>query len=133
MQTIGETRAPLAVDMWNKVEEVANKMKHIDKPFYIVYYAKPDPNLKGAQGDGKTAIGGLRYTIKMYYQRPPFILGLLVWKVDNAKGLFEFIPELSSPPDNPIHPSLLSTRAEDKSAVLMGKAKQMNKIIPLVS
>jgi hypothetical protein len=58
---------------------------------------------------------------------------MLVWYVNNPLGEFRFIPELSSAPDVPLDPSLLSERSEDFSYSMATKAKEMNKFVPLVS
>lgn len=102
---IGEAREAWGWDVWNKAQAYANEIKERDE-FYIVFAAKPDKGYKAT----------FRQAFRFYKQRPPRILGILVWKVDHAKGLFEFVPELSAPPDMPLDPSLLSTRPEDYSA-----------------
>lgn len=101
------------------VEDFVNNMKHIDKPYYIVFAAKPD----------RFDSHKIRQAIKAYYQRPPKILGVLVWYVNNATGQFEFVPELSSPPDVPLDPSVLSEKAEDALPTVMSKGKQMNVLL----
>ncbi len=129
VQTLGETREIAALEAWKLVSDFAEKMKYEKRPFYIVYAAKPDPALKGAMIDGKVACGGIRQTIKAYYSRPPALLGILVWYVDNNLGIFDFVPELSSPPDIPIDPSLLSDKSEDQLGSVMEKGKQMNVLV----
>lgn len=128
-QTLGETREIAALEAWKLVSDFAEKMKHETRPFYIVYAAKPDPALKGAVIDGKVACGGIRQTIKAYYARPPAILGILVWYVDNKVGTFDFVPELSAPPDVPLDPSLLSDKSEDQLTGVMDKGKKMNVLV----
>ena len=130
---LGEVRESMAWGCWNKAESIAKENSNETEPFYILYNAKPDPNLSGSVVRGKACNGGIREHFQLVRERPPFILGVLVWYVDNQKGKFEFVPELSSPPDIPLDPSLLSTRSEDQQHGLMHKAKNMSKVIPLVS
>lgn len=119
VQEIGETREAMGLAAWKLAEDMANNLKHDVKPFYIVFAAKSDKNHGNA----------IRQTIKAYRYRPPAILGILVWYVDHSKGEFKFVPELSSPPDMPLDPSLLSNRAEDALTSIMDKGKQMNVLL----
>jgi len=107
-QLLGETREAMAQDCWNKAVKLAEEHKHEVRPFYIVFHAKVDPKLSGADAWGKRVAGGIRQSYKLYYERPPFVLGMLVWFVNNPLGVFEFVPELSSPPDIPLDERLLS-------------------------
>jgi len=102
-QEIGESREAWGRDVCAKAEEFANNLKSDLTPFYIVYAAKADNQHPGA----------FRQTFKAYRQKPPAIIGILVWYVDHSKGIFRFAPELSVPPDVPINPALLSTKDED--------------------
>jgi hypothetical protein len=129
MQELGETREALSLQCWELVSTFANKMKHEKKPFYIVYAAKSDPALQGALVNDTVAIGGLRQTVKAYYSRPPALLGILVWYVDNNLGIFDFLPELSSPPDVPINQSMLSDKSEDQLTGIMEKGKKMKVLV----
>lgn len=81
-------------------------MKHVREPFYIVFHAKQD------RGNPNT----FRQAIRAYYEKPPFVLGLLVWYVDHTKSMMEFVPELSSPPDVPLDPTLISDKSSDLSS-----------------
>ena len=128
-QTLGDTREDMAWAVWRKAEEIANDHKKEVKPFYIIYAAKPDPALKGAIVNGLVASGGIRQTFRLSYERPPAMLGILVWYVDNAQGIFEFQPHLSAPHDVPVHPSLLSDRSEDQSTAVMEKGKKLNVLV----
>ncbi len=132
-ELLGEVRDAMAMDVWKQAENIALLNKHIVKPFYILYTAKVDPALAGAKVRGKHSDGGIRQAFRISYDRPPFVLGMLVWFVNNPCGVFEFVTQLSSPPDIPLDPSMLSDKSEDKSTQLMDKAKDMNKFIPLVS
>ncbi len=114
-QEMGESRDAWGMNVWAKAEEMANALKRDVKPFYIVYAAKQD----------KAEPGVYRQAFRMYRQRPPKIIGLLVWYVDNAQGIFQFVPELSIPPDVPIDPTLLSKDEKDMSPALMEVGEKM--------
>lgn len=100
---IGEVRDELGFEALQRVETYANKHKNLTDPFYIVVCAKPDRNRAGQ----------INATIQHYMERPPILLGLLVWYADPQRGILEFIPELSLPPDIPLDPSVLSTKSSD--------------------
>jgi hypothetical protein len=119
VQEIGESREKWGWDVWKMAEEFANNMKTEVKPFYIVYAAKQD----------KSNPSVFRQTIKAYYKRPQAMLGILVWYVDNAQGIFQFIPELSAPPDVPLDPNLLSDKASDASPRVMEQGEKLKAII----
>jgi hypothetical protein len=108
----------MALGCMKLVEEFAEKMRNEVRPFYIVFFAKPDANCNG-----------IRQTVKAYYRRPAALLGILVWYVNNPQGIFDFVPELSSPPDVPIHPADISDRSEDASTRIMEKGKQLNVLV----
>lgn len=126
---MGDTREELALAVWNKAIAIANDYKKEKKPFYIVYAAKPDPNLKGAVIDGQVASGGIRQSFRLLHERPQLLIGQLVWYVNNALGIFQFLPELSPPPDIPLDPSLLSTRSEDQLYGVMEQGKKVNVLV----
>ena len=119
MQEIGESRDAWGLDVMKKAEEFANNLKSETKPFYIVFAAKQD----------KTTPGLFRQAFRFYRQRPPRVLGLLVWYCDHKKALFKFVPELSLPPDVPVDPSLLSTKSCDELPSVMEKGKEMNVLL----
>jgi hypothetical protein len=91
-------------------------MKHEKEPFYAVYCAR----------ENRLVPNQIRQTIKFYRQRPPSLLGVLVWYVDNALGLVEFKPELSAPWDCPQDPDMLSQKSEDQLIRVMERGKEMN-------
>ncbi len=130
---LGEVREEMAQDCWNLAERIAHERSNDPKPFYIIFSAKVDPNLSGGNLNGLNTSGGIRQSFRLSYDRPPFVLGMLVWFVNNPLGVFAFIPELSSPPDIPLDPSLLSSRSADSFVGLAEKAKTLNEVIPLVS
>ena len=118
-QEIGESRIAWGLDVMKMAENFASNMKHIDRPFWIVYACKPD---------NKTA-GAFRQTIKAYYNKPPAIIGILVWYVDNIESKFEFVPELSAPPDMPLDERLLSDKSCDTFAGISQKAQKLNVLV----
>jgi len=118
-QTIGEAREEWGCDVWRMAEQFAEKMKKEEKPFYIVYSAKPNKQYKGC----------FHQTMKAYYCTPPKLLGILVWYVDNKKGIFQFSSELSAPPDIPVDPSLLSNKSYDASTRVMEKGEELKVLL----
>jgi hypothetical protein len=116
---LGELREAMSRGCMQYVEDFVSKMKHEKTPFYAVYCARPNylvPNQ-------------IRQTVKAYREKPPSLIGVLVWYVDNAKGLFEFKPELSAPWDVPSHPLLLSDRPEDQFISVMERGKELNVLV----
>lgn len=128
VQELGETRDAMALDVWNKAQKIANDIRDV-KPLYIVFCAKPDPHLRGAVVNGQMANGGIRQSFRVTYRKPQMILGQLVWFVNKSLGIFDFLPELSSPYDIPLDPSMLSDRSEDRSSRVMEKGQQMNVLV----
>lgn len=118
-QEIGEARETWGRDVWLMAEDFANNMKSEDRPFYIVYAAKPH----------RTEHGVFLQTMKAYYQRPTPMLGILVWYVDNASGRFEFLPELSAPYDIPLDDALLSTADGDSSSRVASQGQKLNALV----
>lgn len=116
---IGEAREQWGRNIWNLAEDFANNMKNEKKPFYIVYCAKQD------KYDERI----FRQTIKAYYHRPAAMLGILVWYVDNNQGIFQFIPELSAPPDIPIDPNLLSKDSKDQFASVAQQGQKLHAVL----
>jgi hypothetical protein len=119
VQEIGESREQWGLDVWRAAEEIANNLKSDTKPFYIVFAAKQD----------RAKPGAFRQGFRMYRQKPPKLIGVLVWFVDNSKGIFELVPELSIPPDVPIDESLLSTKSEDASQAIMEVGQKMGVLL----
>ncbi len=119
VQEIGESREQWGWDVWHQAEAIANDLKSDTKPFYIVFAAKQDRNKPGA----------FRQGFRMYRQKPPKLIGILVWKVDHPKGVFELVPELSIPPDVPLDPELLSTKSSDASQTLMEVGQKMGVLL----
>lgn len=116
---IGDVREDLGWETLNRVEDYANKHKNLDQPFYIVVCAKTD-RLKPGQ---------INATIQHYFERPPKMLGLLVWYVDSHRGILEFLPELSFPPDIPLDPALLSENPKDCSESVAQKGEDLKVLL----
>lgn len=117
---IGEAREKWGWDVWHKAEDIANTMKPSERPFYIVYAAKADKGIPGQDA--------FKQAFKMYKSRPPKILGILVWHVDE-QGDFSFVPELSLPPDVPLDPNLLSTKSYDSFSSVAEKGAKTNVLL----
>lgn len=119
MQEIGESREQWGLSVWRQAEDIANNLKSDTEPFYIVFAAKQDRNKEGT----------FRQGFRMYRQKPPKLIGVLVWYVDNSKGIFELVPELSIPPDVPLDESLLSTNSSDASTAIMEVGQKMGVLL----
>ncbi len=124
VQEIGESREQWGSNVWAMAEDFANNMKKEVKPFYIVYCAKYD-----APRSNITGKHIFNQTMKAYYHRPPPMLGILTWYVDNAQGIFRFVPELSAPPDIPLDPQLLSDKSEDMSSRVAEQGQKLHAIV----
>ena len=119
MFLLGDVREEMARGCMDYVENFVNNMTHVKEPFYVVYHADVDrlnPNR-------------INQTVKAYHQKPPAILGILVWYVDNSKGIFKFVSELSAPKDIPLIPELLSDRKEDQIPTIMEKGEKLNVLV----
>ena len=117
-QEIGESREEWGRDIWNKAEDFASKISS-EMPFYVVFSAKSDRQHPHV----------FRQAFKAYYQRPPHLIGILVWYVDKSLGLFDLVSELSIPPDVPIDPALLSKEKQDTFASLMEVGEKMGVLL----
>lgn len=129
VETLGEIRDSMAWAACKKAETIANEHKDEVKPFYIICAAKPDPALRGAIVNGLHTNGGIRESWRWTHARPPKMLGILVWFVNNPLGIFELVEELSLPPDVPLDPSLLSDRSEDQCYGIMQQGKNNNVLV----
>lgn len=115
VQELGETRDAMAAGCMKYVEDYVSKMKHETEPYYLVYCAR----------ENNMNLGEIRQTIKAYRQKPPALIGVLVWYVDNKLGLMEFRPDLSAPWDIPSNPETLSDKSEDKFIRVMERGQQL--------
>jgi hypothetical protein len=123
-QEIGESRTAWGLDVMKMAEDFANHMKGDVKPFYIVYCCKED---KGAtQNLGRPAF---RQSMTAYREKPPAILGILVWYVNHPTGEFRFVPELSAPFDVPLDPRLLSDKAYDASERVAAQGQKLRALV----
>jgi hypothetical protein len=128
VELFGDVRDSMAWAACHKAEEIAHSLKDEVKPFYIICAAKADPHLHGAIVNGMYSSGGIRESWRWTHQRPPKMLGILVWFVNNPLGIFELVEELSFPPDIPLDPSMLSDRSEDRCYSVMQTGKD-NRVI----
>ena len=119
MQEIGESREQWGRDVMEMAEDFANNMKSEVKPFYIVYACKSDKSNENV----------FRQSMKAYYNRPPKLLGVLVWYVNHPLGEFRFVPELSFPPDVPLDPHLLSDKAYDAFGSVSSKGQEVGVLL----
>jgi hypothetical protein len=122
-QEIGESREAWGRDVMTLVEDFASKVTSTD-PFYIVYACKEDKGLSNKFGKAV-----FKQFIKAYSQKPPPLIGILVWFVDKAKGEFAFMPELSAPPDIPLDPKLLSDVESDMSARVAAQGEKLKVLV----
>ncbi len=118
-QEIGESREQWGWNVWHQAEDIANNLKSEKEPFYIVFAAKQD----------KSKPGAIRQGFRMYRDRPPKLIGILVWYVDHANGIFNLVPELSIPPDVPLDEKLLSQKSEDALQEVMAVGQKMGVIL----
>lgn len=100
---MGDFRESLGLEVCQTVEKYANKIPSSDMPCYIVVCAKTD----------RYKPGQINASIQHYKDRPPKYFGLLIWYVDRDKGILDFVPELSLPPDIPLDPKDMSTDPKD--------------------
>ncbi len=121
---IGEARETWGRDVWQMAEDFANNMKNEMRPFYIVYACKEDKGMSN-----KLGTPAFKQVIRAYFEKPPAILGILVWYVDNSIGEFKFMHELSAPYDVPVDPSLLSDKASDASARVAAQGEKLNVLV----
>lgn len=128
VDTLGELREMYGWGAVLKAERIAHDNKHLDYPFYIICGAKADPHLRGAIVNGQRCSGGLQEHWVVTNLRPPKVLGILVWYVDNKLGIMEIVDELSLPPDIPLDPRLLSDKTEDQCYGVMQQGKD-NKVL----
>lgn len=129
MTTLGELREEYGWAAVRKAESIAYDLRDEVKPFYIMCVAKSDPALRGAIVNGLHANGGIRESWRWSHARPPKMIGMLVWFVNNPLGIFEIVEELSLPPDIPLDPSLLSDRSEDMHYGIMQQGKNNNVLV----
>ena len=124
MQEMGESREKWGWDVVKMVEDFANKTRGDSRPFYVVYACKEDRGMSNKLG--KSAF---KQVIKAYYEKPPKLLGILVWYVNHATSEFRFMPELSAPYDVPLDPSLLSDKASDASERVAAQGAKLNVLV----
>ncbi len=115
-QEMGETRDAMALNCMNQAQEYAAKLPVSERPCFLAFYAKADRHA-----------GAIRQHFSFYKNYAP-LLGLLWWYIDE-KGEAHFRPELSTPHDVPLDPSILSDKSEDQSARVMEKGKAVKILV----
>lgn len=123
-QEIGESREAWGKDICQMAENFAAHMKSEVRPFYIVYACKEDRGMSNKLGRP-----AFKQAIRAYYERPPALIGILVWYCDHSKSEFRFVPELSAPPDIPLDPNLLSDKASDASERVAARGAELNVLV----
>lgn len=123
-QEIGESREAWGWDVMKMAEDFANNMSKEMKPFYIVYACKEDRGLSNRLGRFS-----FKQAFKAYFDKPPAILGILVWYVNHTLGEFRFCPELSAPPDVPLDERLLSDKESDVSDRVASQGEKLNALV----
>lgn len=122
-QTIGESREAWGIDVCEKAADIANNCKASDRPFYIVYCCKEDK--PQSEKIGKAVF---KQSFNMYKEKPPAILGILVWYVDiNGELLFQ--PDLSAPYDVPLDERLLSDKSSDVSERVASQGEKLKVLV----
>lgn len=120
---IGEAREAWGRDVWVKAEDIASNTAASERPFYIVYACKEDKATSEKLGRA-----AFKQAFKMYKEKPPAILGILVWRVDEL-GDLHFVPESSAPFDVPLDERLLSDKASDASDRVAAKGASLNVLV----
>lgn len=123
-QEIGESREAWGWDVMKMAEDFANNMKRETRPFYVVYACKEDRGMSNRLGRA-----AFKQALKAYYDKPPAVLGILVWYVDHVNSVFRFCPELSAPPDIPLDEKLLSDKASDVSERVASQGQKLNALV----
>lgn len=127
-ELIGDARENWGWDVMRMAEDFANKMSKEREPFWIVYAAKEDKGMSNKLGRGAFKQAFKAWPIKPMKDGKP-LLSVLVWYVNHATGEFRFCHELSSPPDVPIDPRLLSDKASDASARVMEQGEKVSALV----
>lgn len=123
-QEMGESREAWGQDVMKMAEDFANHMRSETNPFYIVYCCKEDKGMSNKLGRP-----AFKQSMTAYRDKPPAILGILVWYVNHPKGEFRFIPELSAPFDVPLDSNLLSDKAYDASERVAAQGEKLRALV----
>lgn len=111
-----EVREAMSQGCVDYVMDFIDNMRHIKEPFYAVYCADVD----------RLNANRINHTVKAYHGKPPEMIGILVWYVDNRLGICDFRPDLSAPPDMPINPAFLSDDPKDLIVSVAQQGKRIN-------
>ena len=121
MQEMGETREPMAADCWTDAQKLAEKYaQKLKRDFWVLYAAKPHVKQKNALVAGWEVIA----------KRPPAaMVGVLVFKWNNAERKLEVEPDLCLPYDVPISEAEMSKSSKDVVATVGEAAKKSGSIL----
>lgn len=116
MQEMGETREPMAFDCWADANRLAEMYsKKLEGDFWVLFAAKPHVKQANALVMGWEVIA----------KRPPqAMVGVMVFKWNDADQRLEVETDLSLPYDVPISESEMST---NKSDVIVSVAQAAQK------
>lgn len=121
MQEMGETREPMAFDCWEDAQKLAEKYgKSLKRDFWIMYAAKPHVSIPNA------IVAGWEVTVA---KPPAGMVGVLVFKWDNADRRLTVEPDLCLPYDIPISEAEMSTQEQDLIPTIAHAAKRSGSIL----
>lgn len=116
---MGDFRESLGLEACERVEEYANKLPSTEFPCYIIVCAKTD----------RFKAGQINATIQHYKDAPPPLVGILTWYADKDKGILDFCPQYSAPPDIPLDEKTLSKDPKDSFGNISKVAKNLGIIL----
>ena len=120
---MGDVREPACEGCLKNVYAYIDEAKHIRDPYWLVYSADVDKYIPNK----------INHFIIPYMAKEgevfPKTLGVLVWYVDNAKGIVEFQSQYSMPYDIPLNPYFLSDDPKDMVASVAETGKKSNLLI----
>lgn len=121
MQTMGETREPMASDCWTDAQTLAEKYsKKLKHDFWVLYAAKPHVKIPNAMVAAWDVIA----------KRPPAaMVGVLVFKWDHKERKLSVDAELSLPYDIPISEAEMSQSKSDVIVTVGEAAKKSGSIL----
>lgn len=121
MQEMGETREPMAYDCWSDANRLAEMYsKKLEGDFWILFAAKPHVKQQNAVVMGWEVIA----------KRPPrAMVGVMVFKWNDADQRLEVETDLSLPYDIPISEMEMSTNTNDLIVSVAQAAQKSGSIL----
>jgi hypothetical protein len=121
MQEMGETREPMAYDCWSDANRLAEMYsKKLEGDFWILFAAKPHVKQANALVMGWEVIA----------KRPPqAMVGVMVFKWNDADQRLEVETDLSLPYDVPISEMEMSTNKNDVIVSVAQAAQKSGSIL----